>query len=98
MSRPAHFLDPYQFQIKEMVKNRCIDDYIHKVLHDIQKIQFSKEILVRYMDETGIRKRRVVKGWTQEQVFEWEEYCENLRGNERIKGMLIVPGDKKKEK
>lgn len=41
---------------------------------------------------------RVVKGWTQEQVFEWEEYCENLRGNERIKGMLIVPGDKKKEK
>lgn len=98
MSRPAHFLDPYQFQIKEMAKNRCTDDHIHKVLHDIQTIQFSKEILVRYMDETGIRKRRMVKGWTQEQVFEWEEYCENLRGNERIKGMLIVPGDKKKEK
>ena len=41
---------------------------------------------------------RIVKGWTQEQVFEWEDVCENLRGNERIKGMLIVPGDKKKEK
>ena len=57
-----------------------------------------RNLFVRYMDETGIRKRRVVKGWTQKQVFEWEEYCENLRGNERIKGMLIVPGDKKKEK
>lgn len=99
MSRPAHFLDNHRFQIEEMVKLRCTDDHIIKVLHDTQNdVQFSKEILVRYMDETGIRKRRVVKGWTQEQVFEWEEYCENLRGNERIKGMLIVPGDKKKEK
>lgn len=99
MSRPAHFLDRHRFQIEEMVKLRCTDDHILKVLHDTQKdVQFSKEILVHYMDETGIRKRRVVKGWTQEQVFEWEKYCENLRGNERIKGMLIVPGDKKKEK
>ena len=63
MSRPAHFLDNHRFQIKEMVKLRCTDDHIHRVLHDIQKdVQFSKEILVRYMDETGIRKRRVVKG------------------------------------
>ena len=99
MSRPAHFLDKYRFQIEEMVKLRCTDDHIHRVLHDTQNdVQFSKEILVRYMDETGIRKRRIVKGWTQEQVFEWEDVCENLRGNERIKGMLIVPGDKKKEK
>nr|DAJ02700.1 MAG TPA: protein of unknown function (DUF5338) [Caudoviricetes sp.] len=98
MSRPAHFLDPYQFQIEEMVKLGCSDEHIHKVLHDIQKAEFTRDDLIRYMDETEIRKRRVVKGWTQEQVFEWEEYCENLRGNERIKGMLIVPGDKKKEK
>lgn len=99
MSRPAHFLDNHRFQIEEMVKLRCTDEHILKVLHDTQNdVQFSKEILVRYMDETGIRKRRIVKGWTQEQVFEWEEYFENLRGNERIKGMLIVPGDKKKEK
>ena len=67
MRRPAHFLDPYQFQIEEMVKLGCTDDHILKVLHDTQNdVQFSKEILVRYMDETGIRKRRVVKGWTQE--------------------------------
>lgn len=99
MSRPAHFLDNHRFQIEEMVKLRCTDEHILKVLHDTQNdVQFSKEILIRYMDETGIRKRRIVKGWTQEQVFEWEEYFENLRGNERIKGMLIVPGDKKKEK
>lgn len=99
MSRPAHFLDKYRFQIEEMVKLRCTDDHIHRVLHDIQNdAQFSKEFLVRYMDETGIRKRRAIKEWTQEQVFEWEEYCENLRGNERIKGMLIVPRDEKKEK
>lgn len=97
MSRPAHFLDKYRFQIEEMVDLRCTDDHIHKVLHDTQNdVKFSREVLVRYMDETGIRKRRVVKGWTQEQVFEWEEYCGKLRGNERIKGMLIVPGDKKK--
>ncbi|WP_024854942.1 hypothetical protein [Mediterraneibacter gnavus] len=99
MSRPAHFLDKYRFQIEEMVKLRCTDEHIHRVLHDTQNdVQFSKDFLVRYMDETGIRKRRVVKGWTQEQVFEWEDVCGKLRGNERIKGMLIVPGDKKKEK
>lgn len=98
MSRPAHFLDNHRFQIEEMVKLGYTDEHIHRVLHDTQNdVQFSKEILVRYMDETGIRKRRAVKGWTQEQVFEWEDVCENLRGNERIKGMLIVPGDKKKE-
>ncbi len=97
MRRPAHFLDPYRFQIEEMVKLRCTDDHILKVLHDTQNdVQFSKEILVRYMDETGIRKRRIVKGWTQEQVFEWEDVCENLRGNERIKGMLIVQRYKEK--
>lgn len=38
MSRPAHFLDPYKFQIEEMVKLGCLDEHIHKVLHDIQKI------------------------------------------------------------
>lgn len=80
MSRPAHFLDNHRFQIEEMVKLRCTDDHILKVLHDTQKdVQFSKEILVHYMDETGIRKRRVVKGWTQEQVFEWEDVCGKLR-------------------
>lgn len=97
MSRPAHFLDNHRFQIEEMVKLRCTDDHILKVLHDTQKdVQFSKETLVHYMDKTGIRKRRIVKGWTQKQVFEWEEYCENLRGNERIKGMLIVQRYKEK--
>ena len=81
MSRPAHFLDKYRFQIEEMVKLRCTDDHILKVLHDTQKdVQFSKETLVRYMDEAGIRKRRVVKGWTQEQVFECEDVCGKLRG------------------
>lgn len=36
MSRPAHFLDKYRFQIEEMVKLRCTDDHILKVLHDTQ--------------------------------------------------------------
>lgn len=80
MRRPAHFLDPYRFQIEEMVELRCTDDHILKVLHDTQKdVQFSKEILVRYMDETGIRKRRVVKGWTRSKEVEWEGLCKQLR-------------------
>lgn len=68
MSRPAHFLDKYRFQIEEMVKLRCTDDHIHRVLHDIQKdVQFSKEILVRYMDgrdhyrNDGVYMRRPVQ-------------------------------------
>lgn len=32
MSRAAHFLDKYRFQIEEMVKLRCTDDHIHRVL------------------------------------------------------------------
>ena len=57
MRRPAHFLDPYQFQIEEMVKLGCSDEHIHKVLHDIQKVEFTQNDLIRYMDENGIRKR-----------------------------------------
>lgn len=79
MSRPAHFLDKYRFQIEEMAKLGCTDEHIHKVLHDIQRLEFTRDDLIRYMDETGIRKRRVVKGWTQEQVFEWEDVCGKLR-------------------
>lgn len=80
MSRPAHFLDNHRFQIEEMVKLRCTDDHIHRVLHDIQKdVQFSKEILVRYMDKTGIRKRRAAKRWTRSKEVEWEEFCKQLR-------------------
>ena len=56
MSRPAHFLDPYQFQIEEMAKLGCTDEHIHKVLHDIQKVEFTRDDLIRYMDENGIRK------------------------------------------
>lgn len=80
MSRPAHFLDKYRFQIEEMVKLRCTDDHILKVLHDTQNdVQFSKEILVRYMDETGIRKRRAAKRWTRNKEVEWEGLCKQLR-------------------
>jgi hypothetical protein len=35
MSRQAHFLDPYQFQIEEMVKLGCSDEHICRVLEDI---------------------------------------------------------------
>ena len=84
MSRPAHFLDKYRFQIEEMVKLRCTDDHILKVLHDTQNdVQFSKEILVRYMDETGIRKRRAAKRWTRSKEVEWEGLCKQLRGNKK---------------
>lgn len=79
MSRPAHFLDPYKFQIEEMVKLGCTDEHIHKVLHDIQRSEFTRDDLIRYMDKTGIRKRRAAKRWTQEQVFEWEDVCGKLR-------------------
>lgn len=54
MSRPAHFLDKYRFQIEEMVKLGCTDEHIHKVLHDIQKVEFTRDDLIRYMDENGI--------------------------------------------
>lgn len=79
MSRPAHFLDPYKFQIEEMVKLGCTDEHIHKVLHDIQKAEFPTETLIRYMDETGIRKRRAAKRWTRSKEVEWEELCKQLR-------------------
>lgn len=84
MRRPAHFLDKYRFQIEEMVKLRCTDDHILKVLHDTQKdVQFSKEILVRYMDKTGIRKRRAAKRWTRNKEVEWEGLCKQFRGNKK---------------
>lgn len=83
MSRPGHFLDPYKFQIEEMVKLGCTDEHIHKVLHDIQKIEFPKETLIRYMDKTGIRKRRAAKRWTRSKEVEWEGLCKQLRGNKR---------------
>ena len=51
MSRAAHFLDKYRFQIEEMAKLGCSDEHIHKVLHDIQKAEFPTETLIRYMDE-----------------------------------------------
>lgn len=84
MRRPAHFLDKYRFQIEEMVKFRCTDDHILKVLHDTQNdVQFSKEFLVRYMDKTGIRKRRAAKRWTRSKEVEWEELCKQFRGNKK---------------
>ena len=83
MSRQAHFLDPYKFQIEEMVKLGCTDEHIHKVLHDIQKIEFPKETLIRYMDKTWIRKRRAAKRWTRSKEVEWEGLCKQLRGNKR---------------
>lgn len=69
MSRPAHFLDPYKFQIEEMVKLGCSDEHIHKVLHDMQKTEFTRDDLIRYMDNTGIRKRRAAKRWTRSQAY-----------------------------
>lgn len=79
MSRPAHFLDKYRFQIEEMVKLRCTDEHIHKVLHDIQKVEFTRDDLIRYMDKTGIRKRRAAKRWTRSKEVEWEGLCKQLR-------------------
>lgn len=79
MSRPAHFLDPYKFQIEEMVKLGCSDEHIHKVLHDIQKVEFTRDDLIRYMDENGIRKRKSAKRWTRSKEVEWEGLCKQLR-------------------
>ncbi len=83
MSRPAHFLDPYRFQIEEMAKLRCTDEHIHKVLHDIQRSEFTRDDLIRYMDKTGIRKRRAAKRWTRSKAIEWGELCKKLRGNKK---------------
>lgn len=82
MSRPAHFWDKYRFQIEEMVKLGCTDEHIHKVLHDIQKVEFTRDDLIRYMDKTGIRKRRAAKRWTRNKEVEWEGLCKKLRGKE----------------
>lgn len=79
MSRQAHFLDPYKFQIEEMVKLGCSDEHIHKVLHDIQKVEFTQNDLIRYMDENGIRKRSAAKRWTRNKEVEWEGLCKQLR-------------------
>ena len=56
MRRPAHFLDPYRFQIEEMAKLGCTDEHIHKVLHDIQKVEFTRDDLIRYMMKTGFER------------------------------------------
>lgn len=79
MSRPANFLDPYRFQIEEMAKLGCTDEHIHKVLYDIQKVEFTRDDLIRYMDKTGIRKRRAAKRWTRSKEVEWEGLCKQLR-------------------
>lgn len=63
-------MDPYKFQIEEMVKLGCTDEHIHKVLHDIQKAEFTIEDLIRYMDENGIRKRSAAKRWTRSKTAE----------------------------
>lgn len=83
MRRPAHFLDPYKFQIEEMVKLGCTDEHIHKVLHEIRRSEFTRDDLIRYMDKTGIRKRRAVKRWTRSKEDEWEGLCKQLRGNKK---------------
>lgn len=93
MRRPAHFLDPYQFQIEEMVKLGCTDEHIHKVLHDIQKEEFTRDDLIRYMDKIGIRKRRAAKRWTRSKEVEWEELCKQLRRKKWEKLMIIQPVD-----
>ena len=79
MSRAAHFLNKYRFQIEEMAKLGCSDEHIHKVLHDIQKAEFPTETLIRYMDENGIRKRRAAKRWTRNKEVEWEGLCKQFR-------------------
>lgn len=83
MSKPAHFLDPYRFQIEEMAKLGCTDEHIHKVLHDIQKVEFTRGDLIRYMDENGIWKRRAAKRWMRGKEIEWEELCKQFRGNKK---------------
>ena len=79
MRRQAHFLDPYQFQIEEMVKLGCSDEHIHKVLHDIQRSEFTRDDLIRYMDKTGIRKRRAAKRWTRSQPYKTHTVEDCLR-------------------
>lgn len=79
MSRPVHFLDPYRFQVEEMAKLGCTDEHIYKVLHDIQKAEFTRDDFIRYMDKTGIRKRRAAKRWTRNKEVEWEGLCKQLR-------------------
>lgn len=45
MSRQAHFLDPYQFQIEEMVKLGCSDEHICRVLEDITGKEVKKRVI-----------------------------------------------------
>lgn len=45
MSRLAHFLDPYQFQIEEMVKLGCTDEHICRVLEDITGKEVKKRVI-----------------------------------------------------
>ena len=45
MSRPGHFLDPYKFQIEEMVKLGCTDEHICRVLEDITGKEVKKRVI-----------------------------------------------------
>ena len=45
MSRPVHFLDPYKFQIEEMVKLGCTDEHICRVLEDITGKEVKKRVI-----------------------------------------------------
>lgn len=45
MSRPAHFLDPYKFQIEEMVNLGCTDEHICRVLEDITGKEVKKRVI-----------------------------------------------------
>ena len=62
MSRAAHFLDKYRFQIEEMAKLGCSDEHIHKVLHDIQKAEFPTETLIRYTGSGKEEQRKDGRG------------------------------------
>lgn len=63
MSRQAHFLDPYKFQIEEMVKLGCTDEHICRVLEDItgkEVKRLRRQVIVKNRKKSCKKSRRKI--------------------------------------
>ena len=68
--------DPYEEEnVRRQIRRKESDRL--RILKE--QTEFPTETLIRYMDETGIRKRRAAKRWTRSKEVEWEGLCKQLR-------------------
>lgn len=88
MSRQAHFLDPYQFQIEEMVKLGCSDEHICRVLEDITGKEVKKRVIANkrmWLRKMENKRKQYepykgeIKYMIEKRTYDPEHLCSNKR-------------------